>query len=61
MACFNWRKYSSLELSNYADKFIKNVLETVNGVGSIFIGGERRYAMRLWLDPKKWLPEILRH
>lgn len=46
-------KYTSLELSNYADKFIKNVLETVNGVGSIFIGGERRYAMRLWLDPKK--------
>ena len=46
-------KYSPLELSNYADKFIKNVLETVNGVGSIFIGGERRYAMRLWLDPKK--------
>ncbi|NES75131.1 MULTISPECIES: efflux RND transporter permease subunit [unclassified Okeania] len=46
-------KYSSLELSNYADKFIKNVLETVNGVGSILIGGERRYAMRLWLDPQK--------
>lgn len=46
-------KYSPLELSNYADKFVKNALETVNGVGSIFIGGERRYAMRLWLDPKK--------
>ena len=46
-------KYSPLELSNYADKFIKNVLETVDGVGSVFIGGERRYAMRLWLNPKK--------
>ncbi|MDT9338310.1 efflux RND transporter permease subunit [Trichodesmium erythraeum 21-75] len=46
-------KYSSLELSNYADKFIKNILETVNGVGSVFIGGERRYAMRLWLNPQK--------
>ncbi|MEB3342174.1 efflux RND transporter permease subunit [Okeania sp.] len=46
-------KYSPLELSNYADKFVKNALETVNGVGSIFIGGERRYAMRLWLNPKK--------
>ncbi|MCL2934854.1 MAG: efflux RND transporter permease subunit, partial [Trichodesmium sp. MAG_R03] len=46
-------KYSPLELSNYADQFIKNVLETVDGVGSVFIGGERRYAMRLWLNPKK--------
>lgn len=45
-------RFSTLELSNYADQFLKNSLETVNGVGSIFIGGERRYAMRIWLDPK---------
>ncbi len=46
-------KFTGLELSNYADRFLKSALETVNGVSNIFIGGERRYAMRLWLDPKK--------
>lgn len=45
--------FTTLELSNYADLFIKNALETVDGVGSIIIGGERRYAMRLWLDSQK--------
>lgn len=42
---------SPLELSNYADLYIKNTLETVDGVNSIFIAGERRYAMLLWLNP----------
>ncbi len=45
--------YSALEISNYADIFIKNALETVDGVSNIFIAGERRYAMRIWLNPKK--------
>jgi hydrophobe/amphiphile efflux-1 (HAE1) family protein len=45
--------YSNLEISNYADKFIKNALLTVDGVSNIFIAGERRYAMRLWLNPKQ--------
>ncbi|MFY7802697.1 MAG: efflux RND transporter permease subunit [Limnoraphis robusta] len=45
--------FTPLELSNYVDLFIKNVLETVDGVGTITIGGERRYAMRLWLDSQR--------
>jgi Cation/multidrug efflux pump len=44
---------SALELSNYADLYIKNSLETVDGVNSVSISGERRYAMRLWLDTMK--------
>ncbi len=44
---------SPLELSNYADVYIKNALETIDGVNSVTISGERRYAMRLWLDPVK--------
>jgi Cation/multidrug efflux pump len=44
---------SALELSNYADLYIKNALETVDGVNSVSISGERRYAMRLWLDTMK--------
>jgi hydrophobe/amphiphile efflux-1 (HAE1) family protein len=47
------KNYSNLELSNYADKFIQNALATVDGVSNIFIAGERRYAMRLWLNPKQ--------
>lgn len=45
--------FTPLELSNYADRFVVDALETVPGVSSIFVGGERRYAMRLWLDPQR--------
>lgn len=44
---------SPQELSDYADRFIVEALETVPGVSSINIAGERRYAMRLWLDPQR--------
>ncbi|MGB3237899.1 MAG: efflux RND transporter permease subunit [Geitlerinemataceae cyanobacterium] len=44
---------SNLELSDYADRILVNALETVPGVSNIIIGGERRYAMRLWIDPQK--------
>jgi len=39
-------------LSNYIALNIVNVLKRIPGVGSVFIFGERKYAMRLWLDPK---------
>ncbi|UZQ55518.1 efflux RND transporter permease subunit [Trichothermofontia sichuanensis B231] len=45
--------FTPLELSNYADRFVVDALEMVPGVSSIFVGGERRYAMRLWLDPQR--------
>ncbi|MBO0349952.1 efflux RND transporter permease subunit [Phormidium pseudopriestleyi FRX01] len=45
--------YTSLELSDYAERFITDNLESVPGVSNIFIGGQRRYAMRLWVDPVK--------
>ncbi|MBO9999797.1 MAG: efflux RND transporter permease subunit [Cyanobacteria bacterium SID2] len=44
---------TTLELSDYADRFLVDALESVNGVSSIIIGGERRYAMRLWIDPQR--------
>ncbi|MCC5899247.1 MAG: efflux RND transporter permease subunit [Phormidium sp. BM_Day4_Bin.17] len=44
---------STLELSDYADRVLVDALESVNGVSSIFVGGERRYAMRLWIDPQR--------
>jgi multidrug efflux pump len=44
-------RHSGLEISEVADRVIKERLQRLPGVGSIFIGGERRYAMRVWLDP----------
>jgi multidrug efflux pump len=49
------KQYSGLQLTDFADKHIKDTLQRVNGVGRIIIGGERKYAMRIWLDPQKML------
>jgi len=46
-------RYSSQFLSNYADIYIKDALKRVKGVGDVRIFGERKYSMRLWLDPTK--------
>ncbi len=46
-------RLSSLEVNDYAEQNIIDVLETVPGVSRVFIGGQRRYAMRLWIDPRK--------
>ncbi|MFY9780603.1 MAG: multidrug efflux RND transporter permease subunit [Candidatus Baltobacteraceae bacterium] len=44
---------TALYLSNYADLYIKNRLKRLRGVSDVLIFGERKYAMRLWLDPKR--------
>ena len=44
-------QYDALFMSNYIDRFIKDDLKRVPGVGDVIIFGERKYAMRLWLDP----------
>ncbi|HKW51434.1 MAG TPA: efflux RND transporter permease subunit, partial [Candidatus Eisenbacteria bacterium] len=43
-------RHSGLELSEMADVVLKERIQRLPGVGSVFIGGERRYAMRVWLD-----------
>jgi len=45
--------YNSLFLSNYADTYMLEALKRIPGVGGIEIFGERKYAMRLWLDPNR--------
>lgn len=42
-----------LELSDYADNVIAQRLQTIPGVSSVQIWGQRKYAMRLWIDPIK--------
>ena len=46
-------EYSDLFLSNYADVYMRDALKRVNGVADVRIFGERRYSMRIWLDPTK--------
>ncbi len=40
-------------ISNYLDVYVSDALKRVPGVGAVIIFGERKYAMRLWLDPNK--------
>ena len=46
-------KRSLLELSEIADLTVKEQLQTIQDVSSVSIWGEKRYCMRLWLDPVK--------
>jgi len=46
-------RYSDLFISNYLDVYVKDALKRIPGVGDVVIFGERRYAMRLWLDPAR--------
>ena len=46
-------EYSSLFLSNYLDLYVRDAIKRVPGVGDAQVFGERKYAMRLWLDPAK--------
>jgi HAE1 family hydrophobic/amphiphilic exporter-1 len=44
-------EYDSLFLSNYIDVYVKDALKRVPGVAEVMIFGERKYSMRLWVDP----------
>ncbi|MBC7605488.1 MAG: efflux RND transporter permease subunit [Burkholderiales bacterium] len=44
---------SALELSDYAENVIAQRLETIPGVSGVQIWGQKKYAMRLWIDPIK--------
>jgi len=46
-------KYDELFMSNYIDQFVRDAIRRVPGVGRVEIFGERKFAMRLWLDPDK--------
>jgi HAE1 family hydrophobic/amphiphilic exporter-1 len=46
-------EYDSLFLSNYIDVYVKDALKRVPGVSDVTIFGERKYSMRLWLDPQR--------
>jgi hydrophobic/amphiphilic exporter-1 (mainly G- bacteria), HAE1 family len=44
-------RYSTLFMSNYLDVYVRDALKRIPGVAGVDIFGERKYSMRLWLDP----------
>ena len=46
-------RYTSQFISNYIDQYVRDAVKRVKGVGDVIIFGERKFAMRLWLDPAK--------
>jgi hydrophobe/amphiphile efflux-1 (HAE1) family protein len=45
--------WGEMRLSTYADEVIKPRLENLRGVGRVIVGGERRFAVRIRLDPER--------
>jgi len=46
-------RYDTLFLSNYVDLNIVDSLKRIPGVSNVLVFGQRKYAMRLWIDPKR--------
>ena len=44
---------TALELTDYVDRFVVDRFKNLDGVADVSVNGERRYAMRVWLDPGK--------
>jgi multidrug efflux pump len=47
---FTSDRHSPIEISDYADRYIRDRLQNLSGVAEVRIFGERRYAMRVWVD-----------
>jgi hydrophobic/amphiphilic exporter-1 (mainly G- bacteria), HAE1 family len=45
--------YDDVYLSNYVDLYMGDAIRRIKGVGGLQIFGERKYAMRVWLDPER--------
>ena len=46
-------RYNQRFISNYLDIYVKDALKRIKGVADVIIFGERKYSMRLWLDPAR--------
>ena len=45
--------WNQLDLTNYANIYVKDAIKRINGVGSVNVFGADDYSMRIWLDPAK--------
>ncbi|MGE0627929.1 MAG: efflux RND transporter permease subunit [Hyphomicrobiaceae bacterium] len=47
---FTSSRHKPIEISDYADRYVRDRLQNIPGVAEVRIFGERRYSMRVWLD-----------
>src|SRR6267378_3546444 len=52
-------RFSTLFMSNYLDVYVRDTLKRVPGVADVLVFGERKYSMRLWLDPVRMASRAL--
>ncbi len=50
-----------MQVTDYAENVIENVFQTIPGVSTIQVWGEKLYAMRIWMDPNKLAAYGLTH
>jgi multidrug efflux pump len=50
---FRSEQMSALEITDYVDRYIVDQLKNLGGVADVVIFGERRYAMRIWIDRQR--------
>jgi multidrug efflux pump len=50
---FRSERMSALEVTDYVDRLVVDRLKNLGGIADITIFGERRYAMRIWLDHER--------
>jgi multidrug efflux pump len=44
---------STMELTDYAERYLVDKFSSLDGVARVWVGGQRRYAMRVWMDPAR--------
>jgi multidrug efflux pump len=47
---FRNESMSALQITDYVDRYIVDQIKNLGGVADVIIFGERRYAMRIWVD-----------
>jgi multidrug efflux pump len=52
-------RHSPMELTDYADRYMLDPIKALPGVATAIIGGERKYAMRIWLDRERLAAQSL--
>ena len=52
-------KHTPMELTDYADRYLTDPMKAMPGVATVVIGGERKYAMRVWLDRERLASQSL--
>lgn len=52
-------RHTELEMTDFAERQLKDRLAPLSGVSSVMLDGGRRYAMRIWLDPDRLASRLL--